>query len=695
MSRYDVFVSAVSSECGAARDLVARSLRDVDLKVGEHKDFEGTPAGVSLVQHLEELVAQSDEVVAIVGTRAGWVPPEDSVAEIAHLLPPGMTEASATQWEVIFALHHGKRVRVCLASERWEPDEARPTDMTDAALQATFRAWLFGQRDIHRVTCDNDHAAALAALRAYARIGDFKPEGAFFGTIAGVLAGVFMGVLVYCGVVPVWPAFATPAAMLVSVSAFLPAFVYAMILSGTDRGARAAYAVLRLNLGAGGAFDAIYRRELDRLLRWVDRFFDPEHPPAAPPPAWSAAAYNQCLLLALVYPTVSVFVIWGATGQIGTAEEAIGLGEIPEDWLRWGLLASIAVVKLAIGYSRRRTERAEGLWRALHWLVPYSDAGAVAVAVADGRGVADARAVAVANARAVVRAVAVAGAGAGAVAVAGAGAGAAAVAGAGAVLICNEVAKTCGWQARFLAVLTVVLSAVCLVSPSFATAASNWRDLGPLIVFFGLLTCVNAPFDWLSLGLTRFLLRRGLSKRNWWAPILYALIDATSAAVFVAVLAVACLLAVQAFEILCLHYGGPIADIMPVHPTLTALRDRPFAPENWWIYAMLFSTMIPSFVNMAVAGFSLLRTPEAIGRWLLSFLPDKDRPAPHVRVGLSLLLSGQWLLGGLLGAVWFFVVFGGVFWIVRVVFSAGLLDLALWLETLYLPIWVIRLFAGQ
>ena len=64
------------------------------------------------------------------------------------------------------------------------------------------------------------------------------------------------------------------------------------------------------------------------------------------------------------------------------------------------------------------------------------------------------------------------------------------------------------------------------VGPS--TAASNWRDLGPLIVFFGLLTCVNAPFDWLSLGLTRFLLRRGLSKRNWWAPILYALIGSAT-----------------------------------------------------------------------------------------------------------------------------------------------------------------------
>ena len=44
----------------------------------------------------------------------------------------------------------------------------------------------------------------------------------------------------------------------------------------------------------------------------------------------------------------------------------------------------------------------------------------------------------------------------------------------------------------------------------------------------GLLTLLNAPFDWASLGLTRALLRRGLELGGWW-PYLLALVDAPEA----------------------------------------------------------------------------------------------------------------------------------------------------------------------
>ncbi len=44
----------------------------------------------------------------------------------------------------------------------------------------------------------------------------------------------------------------------------------------------------------------------------------------------------------------------------------------------------------------------------------------------------------------------------------------------------------------------------------FLSSFQKWDVAGPLLLFLDLLTLLNAPFDWASLGLTRALLRRGL-----------------------------------------------------------------------------------------------------------------------------------------------------------------------------------------
>jgi hypothetical protein len=68
-------------------------------------------------------------------------------------------------------------------------------------------------------------------------------------------------------------------------------------------------------------------------------------------------------------------------------------------------------------------------------------------------------------------------------------------------------------------------------------APTSWGAAGgPLVLFLGLLTLLNAPFDWASLGLTRALLRRGLELGGWW-PFLLALVDAVLASVIIACLA--------------------------------------------------------------------------------------------------------------------------------------------------------------
>jgi hypothetical protein len=67
------------------------------------------------------------------------------------------------------------------------------------------------------------------------------------------------------------------------------------------------------------------------------------------------------------------------------------------------------------------------------------------------------------------------------------------------------------------------------------------------LLFLGLPTLLNAPFDWASLGLTRALLRRGIERKGWWLFFL-ATADALAAAGIIAVLATTMVIGVQAFD---------------------------------------------------------------------------------------------------------------------------------------------------
>ena len=117
-----------------------------------------------------------------------------------------------------------------------------------------------------------------------------------------------------------------------------------------------------------------------------------------------------------------------------------------------------------------------------------------------------------------------AGAGAVAVAVAMAAAGASAVAGPGAIAAAGAGAVTgafavgyidrCAihgeWRGWFQLLLIILLIMICFWAANAAATFDAWLGLGAMLLFLGLLTLINAPFDWAALGLTRALLRRGL-----------------------------------------------------------------------------------------------------------------------------------------------------------------------------------------
>jgi len=176
------------------------------------------------------------------------------------------------------------------------------------------------------------------------------------------------------------------------------------------------------------------------------------------------------------------------------------------------------------------------------------------------------------------------------------------------------------WQGAFLCAFLPAMIVTCLADADFVSSFEAWEEIGPALLFLGLLPLLNAPFDWASLGLTRALMRRGLELGGWW-PYALALLDAGVAAMIIAALALTMVVGVQAFDGLAVHGGGK--PVLPLAPLFNGITANPAAPEYWWMYALLFSTMIPSVVNLVIGGTSLFRGLPRLPSLLLRFMPAR------------------------------------------------------------------------
>jgi hypothetical protein len=187
---------------------------------------------------------------------------------------------------------------------------------------------------------------------------------------------------------------------------------------------------------------------------------------------------------------------------------------------------------------------------------------------------------------------------------------------------------------------------VCFGAAQLLAPLEVWPLFAPNLLFLGLLTLFNTPFDWASLGLTRALLRRGLELGGWW-PYALGLVDAALAALIIVALALTMVIGVQAFDGLAEHAGG--APVLPLDALFDRIAAHPSAPEYWWLYALLLSTMIPSLVNLVIGGTSLLRGLPGLPSVLLRFIPATGAVARFDRAWISLVLTSQVALGGALG----------------------------------------------
>jgi hypothetical protein len=215
-----------------------------------------------------------------------------------------------------------------------------------------------------------------------------------------------------------------------------------------------------------------------------------------------------------------------------------------------------------------------------------------------------------------------------------------------------------------------------------------------LLLFLGLFTVLNASFDWFSIGLTRALLRRGLELGGWY-PFALAIIDATLAAVIIACLTVGTVVSIQAFDELAAYGGG--SPVLPLREFFDGLAVHPGAPEYWWAYALLLSTMVPSLLNLIIGGASLLRGVPGIPSVLLHSMPEGVPVLSWDRRWMAAVLTGQMVVGALFGiaaqvAIAVFVIALVVLGYVLPWLGFGLLALAPDVAAWDLPMQIGRLF---
>ncbi len=459
-------------------------------------------------------------------------------------------------------------------------------------------------------------------------------------------------------------------------------FIYKYYLGVLAQGAkpegsieRQDYERLRASLKEGNLAARLYAKWLTKFLDWIERFFGDAGMAdrtlflhafglKKPAPLWTAPALDRCLLLALVYPIATIFLIWTISGHVGPAERAFGLTANLHVWQRLLVAATIGFSSnvyrhfiLSIG---RKSEDQVSIFLInaalkIGFTVAFSYTDTVAFAIAATVTFTLAATLLVAGfpirgpgafafASALVLAITLPYIRTGSIFFAAIRI--------GALLFVSRLVNDNAIEHRQQGVLlTLVLSLailVCLGAANSLSFLESWKYCGPILLFLGLLTLLNAPFDWASLGLTRALLRRGLELGGWW-PTFLAIVDACLAGVIIALLALTMVIGVQAFDELAVHGGGAKAAVLPLGPLFDGIAKNPGAPEYWWACALLLSTMIPSLINLTIGGMALTRGIPGVSLLLLRWIPE-GRDVPDYRRPLAaLVLTGQMFSGAALG----------------------------------------------
>jgi hypothetical protein len=456
------------------------------------------------------------------------------------------------------------------------------------------------------------------------------------------------------------------------------------------------------SLRLGGDLRRHYVFWVTRALNRVDRFLgDADKADCSLPspfgnrqakPYWTGWSFDVCALIALVYPIMSMIATWLWTADGGELGAVLGLPTGAA--LRDRVISAVLIVWIV--FAVWKLVRSDG-WQRAVWFVAAGADAVVATTTTTTTAYVFTFAGAFAFAAAVSGAISGAISGAVAVAVAVAFsfdvtfsvavhgpfiitcANAVGVIGIGVAWLAERAARRRRMGFFWLLAWPAIFAAI-YVGLWADTAASEPQDLKLLLVMFGLVPLLNVPLDWASIGFTRALLRRGC-ERGAPSPLLLGLLDFAVGLVLLAILGAFMVVALHAADSLIVRAGGVVLIDVPMR--LYRIVAAPAGPGNWWIYLTVFSTLIPSAMNLAIGMFSLVTVsfPKHRERLIAKILGLRGVGFDRTRRKILLELGAQAFLGAFAAgiAIW------GIVWLLLMLapwFLFGLEYLAVYVEWL-------------
>lgn len=151
----------------------------------------------------------------------------------------------------------------------------------------------------------------------------------------------------------------------------------------------------------------------------------------------------------------------------------------------------------------------------------------------------------------------------------------------------------------------LAMLAAASVAPRLAPDLAARDASRALVFFFAMLPILNALADFASVGLTRWLLRRGVRGH----VALNASIDAAAALAILVGLGFATIAVVH----LARAPGAP--GLIDLGALFADLRDPAAAHDYYWLYFCFFSTLLPTALHAGVGAFGLFTlVSERLGR---------------------------------------------------------------------------------
>lgn len=142
-----IFIFAVTSEFGKARDEIANDLSARGLLVKVQRQFRQEADTETTLAKLNKYISDCFAVVHIAGARSGGFPGEDEAKPFRDVLPSEVARASYTQWEFHLARHHKRRLSIYIARLTINlTNQPRRISMTlrgyRPSISAAWRNWI-------------------------------------------------------------------------------------------------------------------------------------------------------------------------------------------------------------------------------------------------------------------------------------------------------------------------------------------------------------------------------------------------------------------------------------------------------------------------------------------------------------------------------------------------------------------------